>query len=475
MRLKKRLFINSFIFLMSTFLLIAFGSFSSVQADFSTDVLVNDDGTTYDQILYDYGLHSVAIHGSDVYATWLDGRVDGILTDSDVYFAKGTIDANGNISFLPNVKVNDVNQSAGIGHTSPPTITVASDGTIFIVWKDTRNGEDDIYLARSTDGGNTFSANQKIDNLPSTEAYTHRRSPKVVAADGYVYVIFGKGLASSLEMSISSDNGVTFSTPSEISQFAADDTVIAADGAYVYIARPDNNKIMLSISSDHGQSFGTPFEVSDDMTGATKDTVSIAASGNNLYLVWRDRRDAVAGLAGGDSIYCAVSNNRGTSFASNIKIAPDAGNTADRNSPCVAADGNNVAVTYDGELNNNESIIAKLSFDAGVTWTDEQMVSDSFSRPSIGPASVAINSSAAAVIWTADGQWVGSQNTGQNIYSAVYVFNNANPSNCPDGISSFDSATSVLTLHSLCLDGYYYNNDIKILLDFNNMTFKIIP
>ncbi len=471
------------LFFMIFSLLIVWGLFSSVYADFSTDVMVNDDGTSYDQTLYNYGLHSVAIHGNDVYATWLDGRdekTDGTGVHDDVYFAKGVIDSNGNVTFGNNIRVNDVDQSSYPSHTAMPNIAVTSDGTIFIVWTDQRNGEQDIYLSKSTDGGATFSANKKIDNLPSSEPYTHRRSPKIAAADGYVYVIFGKGLESSvepynLEISISSDNGQTFGAVTGISTFGADDTVLAADGKYVYIAetkdKNTNAKIMLSISSDHGQSFDSPFEVSDDTTGATKDTVSIAASGNNLYLAWRDMRDWTG--SAGESIYGAVSHDNGASFASNIKLAPTAGSVLNRNSPCVSANGNNVAVSYVGKFGNNLSIIARVSEDAGVSWTDEKMVSDSLSRPSIGPASVAIGADAVAVIWQADGEFAGNPGTGENIYSAAYVFNNTPV--CPSGISSFDIGTSILTIHSLCLDGVYVDQDIKISLDFNTMTFKLVP
>ncbi len=237
-------FLKKGFFLLSGFLIV-FCFSTVVYAQFSSDVLVNDDATAYNQYIRN-GTPSIAIHENTVYSTWLDARTDGGANGYDVYFAKGTVDTTGKITFGANVKVNDLAQSAKDEHTAYPSIAVSSDGTIFIVWKDGRNDEDDIYLARSTDGGTIFLANQQIDILPSTEVYRHRRSPRVAAADGYVYVIFGKGLHESLEINISSDNGATFGTAVEITSSTADESVIAADGSNVYIAHISNDDVILN-------------------------------------------------------------------------------------------------------------------------------------------------------------------------------------------------------------------------------------
>ncbi len=293
---------NRFLLKIKTFFIVSvigIFCFSGIlYAQFASDTLVNDDGSAFEQLLRN-GIPSIAIHGDTVYSTWQDARAGAATSNTigyDVYFAKGTVDSTGKITFGTNVRVNDTAQSASSGHTAVPSIAVASDGTIFIVWKDDRDQSnsdgESIYLARSVDGGTSFLANQKIDILPSTEAYRHRRSPRVAAADGYVYVTFGKGLSEALEISISSDNGVTFGSVQEILSLPADESVIAADGSYVYIASvltisqgvglPSKSNVMLYVSSDHGQTFGTGMLINDDGMDKQPQDISMAAAGQSL-------------------------------------------------------------------------------------------------------------------------------------------------------------------------------------------------
>ncbi|MEA2060667.1 MAG: sialidase family protein [Thermodesulfobacteriota bacterium] len=468
-------------------------------AQFGSDTLVNDDNTEFNQFIHN-GIPSVAIHGNTVFATWLDSRAGATTVDMgrDVYFAKGTMDAAGKVTFGANVRVKDIDQSACSEGPSAPSIAVTSDGTICIVWKDNRDNTgladsqgDSIYLARSVDDGISFMVSQKLDILPDTEAYLHRRSPRVAAAGGYVYVTFGKGMQDSLEMVVSSDNGQTFGSVQEILPVPADESVISADSSYLYIGYistvsqgvglPAKHEVILYISSDYGQTFGNPIVINDDAPAdpaeeKNREHLSIAASGDNLYLAWRDDRNSTG--PGGQYVYGAVSHDRGVTFGSNIILGPDQSNivgTSDDNrwAPSISAWADNVAVSSHGKLNTYQSVIARISTDRGVTWTDEMMVSDTFNRPAIGPSSLAINNSMACVLWEADGEWVGDTGTGDNMYAAGYVFGTPGPAQCPEGVPEFSASTSELTLPSVCIDGVYIDTEIKLILDFTTMTFKI--
>ena len=44
-----------------------------------------------------------------------------------------------------------------------PALAVGRDGGVHLAWQDNRNGDWDIYYARSTDGGDSFAANLRID------------------------------------------------------------------------------------------------------------------------------------------------------------------------------------------------------------------------------------------------------------------------------------------------------------------------
>ncbi|MBF0201837.1 MAG: exo-alpha-sialidase, partial [Desulfamplus sp.] len=459
---------------------------------------VNDDATEFDQYLPKPGIPSIVMYENMVYATWIDSRAGGTTgSNRDIYFAKGTMDATGKITFSQNIKINDTQQTSAATWVGAPAMALSQDGAIFIVWSDNRLDDDggegmSIFLARSLDGGETFLANQWIDDLPAQESYRHRRSPRIAAGDGYVYITFGKGAHASLEMAVSDDNGATFSTPREILPVPADTSVMAAQGSSLYIAHiasesqgsglPPKYEVILHASHDNGQNFGPAIKINDDRPEdpaleKNKDDLSMAASGENVYLAWRDDRNALTG-AGGQYVYGAVSHDRGAGFGANIILGPGdparISGTSDDNrwAPSVSAHGDNVAVSFHGKVNGFQSVLARISTDRGLTWSHEMPASQNLSRPDIGPSSTAVGSSGVSVMWEADGRYAGHPGTGDNIYASGFIFDGQSPS-CPQGISEFNSATSTLKLPSICIDGVYFEGNIELILDFNTMKFRL--
>jgi hypothetical protein len=72
---------------------------------------------------------------------------------------------------------------------------VGPDGTLYLVWSDNRNGDNvttdtDIFLARSSDGGNTWSAPIRVNNDPVGNKKDQWFPWATVAADGSVVVVF---------------------------------------------------------------------------------------------------------------------------------------------------------------------------------------------------------------------------------------------------------------------------------------------
>jgi hypothetical protein len=96
-----------------------------------------------------------------LYVVWQDGRHGP--DDYDIYFAYSqdygnTWQGHQMISRLANGDPSLANQMN-------PSIAMGPSGAIYVVWQDRRNGNDDIYLARSFDGGTSW--NGALDpNLP---------------------------------------------------------------------------------------------------------------------------------------------------------------------------------------------------------------------------------------------------------------------------------------------------------------------
>ncbi len=78
-----------------------------------------------------------------VFVTWVDSRdVVGANNDTDIYFAEGAL------PFGTNILVND---DTGASRQTKPAIAVDAEGGPVIVWVDSRNGNDDIFFAASTE------------------------------------------------------------------------------------------------------------------------------------------------------------------------------------------------------------------------------------------------------------------------------------------------------------------------------------
>lgn len=103
-------------------------------------------------------------------------------------------------------------------HTSFPTLGASpTTGTIFIAWADRRNGDDDILLSRSTDGGNTWLATPKRVNTDALGNGKDQWHPALtVNSLGTLWIIFYDrrddpiNEATMLYAAKSTDEGVTF-------------------------------------------------------------------------------------------------------------------------------------------------------------------------------------------------------------------------------------------------------------------------
>ncbi len=160
----------------------------------------------------------VVLPNGNVIATWNDfsGHLAyGISTDGGQSFSNPSHQA---------VSIVDVNGVPGANwrlNTIPSTIASAGTGTIVSVWADGRNGKDDIYFTRSTDGGTTWSTPARVAH--NTAGSSYQVEPWVsVAPNGRFDVIWydDRDFPSSLNTfhvysTHSTDDGATWTGPDE--------------------------------------------------------------------------------------------------------------------------------------------------------------------------------------------------------------------------------------------------------------------
>ena len=213
-----------------------------------------------------------------VHVLWT-ARVDaGEKHGTDVYLSSS---ADRGQSFTSEVKVND---DKGTNDHGMHSLAVAGDGRIYAAWLDERNvhvpkpsskGEGhhmesnrDLYLAYSTDGGRSFTANKKV----ASDACPCCKTALTVSQDGTVYAGWRQVLP----------------------------------GSFRHIA--------VAGSADGGKSFSTPVIVSDDhwvLQGCpvSGPSLSVDRSSGNLKVVWY-----AAGEGSAAGVYFAESKDKGHSF-----------------------------------------------------------------------------------------------------------------------------------------------------------------
>jgi hypothetical protein len=124
---------------------------------FGTDIRVDDTGN--DTSWQRRPSMAVDKAGANVYVSWTDWRNPS--TDNDIYFARST---DGGQSFLPNVLVNDT-AATGSASQWQPSLAVDTLGRIFIVW-DSEQPVRGCYFSRSDDGGLTFGPEVRVIDIP---------------------------------------------------------------------------------------------------------------------------------------------------------------------------------------------------------------------------------------------------------------------------------------------------------------------
>ena len=235
--------------------------------------------------------------------------------------------------FRPNVRVDDTGNLLN-ARAGGPEAFVAANGTIYVAWADGRaapgtGNQDDLYFAKSLDGGLTYSRNVPV---AVTANMSGGGSALDVAQDGTIFVVWGEVGRSSnpgidhLYFSKSLDGGSTFSVPILIDGHAWDQgcvcsgIALARSGNILFVAWTQAVPIspipglFLARSTDRGAMWGRPVRIDDagpDDIGSPG--LAVDASGI-VYAVWADITKGEARLV--------RSIDGGVTFGPSIAVSP---------------------------------------------------------------------------------------------------------------------------------------------------------
>lgn len=139
----------------------------------------------------------------EVHVVWAD-VVNG---SYDIYAASST---SRGATFGPPIRVDS--DPPGAAFSADPKVVADGDGQVVVVWEDSRNSLNDIYAAASTDSGETFSADVRLDGGDepgSSESF----APQIALSEGHAYVVWHdlrNGENRDVLMNWSEDGGVTW-------------------------------------------------------------------------------------------------------------------------------------------------------------------------------------------------------------------------------------------------------------------------
>jgi hypothetical protein len=145
-----------------------------------TDIKLDSGGTTSDA-----DDPSMTIQGTEVHIAWTDDRNDVAVADQ-VFYAEST---DSGVTFSPDKKIG----SAALGVDADNARISAEGSSIYIVWNDTRNGLDDMFIAVSSDDGATFAGEFALDPDLGTIS---DQSPHLRSKGDSVFVLYRERIAS---------------------------------------------------------------------------------------------------------------------------------------------------------------------------------------------------------------------------------------------------------------------------------------
>lgn len=267
----------------------------------------------------------------ELVVVWQDDRLTYF--DFDI-FASVSFDRGA--TFTTPVKVSD--GPAGTLQIAP-TVAVGATGRVFVAWQDYRSGSGQVRLSAATLPGFVFGPSVRVDDDPGV--WTAAAPSVAVTPAGMVYVGYHDNRSGSADayLARSSDGGASFSPSIRIDDTGAASSAqglvsIAVDGlGRVYAAWEDSRAgeveadgrfifdTYFAKSTDGGLSFSRNIRVDDGPKKTSQEAprISVGAAGT-IYVVWDDARNTDW------DPYLVTSTNGGASFGTNIRL-DDAGDS----------------------------------------------------------------------------------------------------------------------------------------------------
>ena len=319
---------------------------------FGPTALLNTTGT-YDGTAADTSPHVASDGAGGFLAVWSSTYdLVGAGSDTDIFYARWDSGASSwtNPKLLTGYAVGDA------GNDLYPVVASTGAGQWMVIWTTTSDlaggaGDEDLVIARSFDGGQSFSAPEHLNPVAATGNGSDRLTSKGIATDG-------KG--------------------GFMVAFASNDALATKDSEW---------DILVTRSWDQGATWSEPTLVTANQAADPGDSEAprIATDGAGRWVVVFESKCAFGTGAGADvDILYSRSVNGGQSWSS-PKLLPHYGDSDGANveaAPTIATDGLGAwvaawtsAFNLDGTAGIDEDILYATSTDGGQSWSPAQAIS----------------------------------------------------------------------------------------------------
>ena len=271
-----------------------------------------------------------------VFVLWQEIIFSGGSHGGDILFAKSD---DGGRSFSKAVNLSRSPGGDGKGrinreiwHNGSLDLVAGPHGTLYAAWTEY---DGPLWLSRSADGGRSFSPPQRI----AAGGKPARAPSLALGPDRAVYLAWttGEDEGADIHLAKSLDGGASFSRPERVApskNYSDAPKLAVGPGGVLHLAYAESSggpfgryHIRYTRSTDGGRSFEAPREISSPMPGSFTSAafpgLSVDAQGR-VYVLWElyaDERQPPRGLA------LAVSGDSGRSFL-NPSLVPDSADAA---------------------------------------------------------------------------------------------------------------------------------------------------
>ncbi len=228
----------------------------------------------------------------NVHLVWEDN-------DDDIYYAQ--IDESGSLV----VAQKPLTQTAFKDGKTSNYPSIASDryGDLWAFWQDNRAGIYEIYFARSTDNGRTWSQEQRLTSADGMQSQRPRAHAKFYGESGRVYVAWQDRRTGNFEVFLRmisyniTDGTINWGTDVQVTETDGFESTVPDIHCYkdwIYLAwndlRNGVNEIYFKKSNDKGENFSAEIAVSD-IDGFTSERARLWANASGLSIIWHDLRE----------------------------------------------------------------------------------------------------------------------------------------------------------------------------------------